>query len=223
MHKLTSLIAAASFLAGAAAFAQGGGNDKAAKPAQPPTKQPVKTTDKAAKLAVGDPAPAIKVEKFIKGEEVTGFEKGHFYVIEFWATWCPPCQKSIPHLTELQKEYKDKNLTIIGVDVAEDSRSGKYDAATLAAVEKFVKDRGDKMNYTVAYDGGAKAMDNAYMKASGQGGIPTAFIVDGDGKIAWIGNPLDDNFKAQIKKVVGGKETKDKKKDKDAQTVKKGG
>lgn len=219
MHKLTSLIAAASLLAGASAFAQGGGNDKASKPAQPAVKQPAKTTDKAVKLAVGDKAPALKVEKFIKGEEITGFEKGHVYVIEFWATWCPPCQKSIPHLTDLQKEYKDKNLTIIGVDVAED-RNGKYDASTLAAVEKFVKDKGDKMNYTVAYDGGAKAMDNAYMKAGGQNGIPAAFIVDGEGKIAWIGNPLDDNFKTQIKKVVGGKE---KKKDKDAETAKKGG
>src|SRR5215472_3894927 len=49
-------------------------------------------------LLVGDPAPKIEVKEFIKGDEVKKFEKGKFYVVEFWATWCPPCRTSIPHL-----------------------------------------------------------------------------------------------------------------------------
>src|ERR1700722_11724957 len=94
-------------------------------------------------LSVGDPAPKLEVKEFVKGKEVTKFEKGKVYVVEFWATWCPPCKTSIPHLTELQK--KNKNVTFIGVSVFE------RDAAA-AAVKPFVKEMGDKMDYLVAID-----------------------------------------------------------------------
>src|SRR5262249_46640344 len=152
------------------------------------------------------------VEKWLKGSEVSNFEKDHVYVVEFWATWCKPCKESIPHLTELQKEYKDK-VTIIGVNVTEDP---KYTPETLTKVDKFVKDMGDKMSYTVAFDGAARGMDKAYMEAANQNGIPTAFIINGEGKVAWIGNPLDKSFDHELSKLAGSKEHKDKKKDKDA-------
>jgi thiol-disulfide isomerase/thioredoxin len=54
-------------------------------------------------VKVGDPAPPLKVEKFLKGDPVKAFKPGHVYVVEFWATWCRPCVASMPHLTELQK------------------------------------------------------------------------------------------------------------------------
>ena len=56
-------------------------------------------------LRVGEPAPKIEVAKWVKGSPTKGFELGKVYVVEFWATWCPPCRTSIPHLTELQKKY----------------------------------------------------------------------------------------------------------------------
>lgn len=144
------------------------------------------------KLGIGDPAPSLKVGKWVKGQPVTEFETGKVYVVEFWATWCPPCRDSIPHLTKLQKEYKDKGVTIIGVS----SEQGG-----LAKVEPFVEDWGEKMEYRVAFDDDRKT-NAAYMEAAGQGGIPTAFIVDQQSRVAWIGHPM--NMDAPLEKIVAG-------------------
>jgi len=59
----------------------------------------------------------------------------------------------------------------------------------LEKVEKFVSEKGEVMGYRVAFDGDGKTFD-AYMKASGSRGIPTAFVVDKSGKLAWIGHPM---------------------------------
>lgn len=158
--------------------------------------------DKGPTLKVGDKAPALEVEKFLKGTPVTKFEEGKVYVVEFWATWCPPCLKSIPHLTELQAKFADKGLTIIGVDVSEDRRA-PYDDTTADTVGKFIEGQGEKMVYTVAFDGASKKMDKAYMEASRSQGIPTAFIIDGKGVVAYIGHPME--MESTLESVVAGK------------------
>jgi thiol-disulfide isomerase/thioredoxin len=140
-------------------------------------------------LKAGDPAPKLSISKFVKGEPVEKFEKGKIYVVEFWATWCPPCRESIPHLTQLQKANADVIFT--GVDVGEDE----------GTVSPFVTKMGDKMDYRVAVDDGG-ATNKAYMDAAGQEGIPTAFIIDKDSNIAWIGHPMA--MEPILKKVVAG-------------------
>ncbi len=148
---------------------------------------PSKQIEKKAMLKAGDRAPEFKVEKFVKGQPITGFEKGNVYVVEFWATWCGPCIKAFPHLSELQKEYKDRGVTIIGTNVWE---TKDYTDETYAKVEKFVADKGDIMGYTVAYDGAGQHMTKEWMSAAGQNGIPAAFVIGRDGNIAWIGHPM---------------------------------
>jgi thiol-disulfide isomerase/thioredoxin len=134
-------------------------------------------------LRIGDAAPALVPGKWIKGEPVKGFEKGKVYVVEFWATWCPPCLMSIPHLTKLQEKHKD--VVIIGQNCSEPDQ---------AKVEAFVKKMGDKMNYRVALDDTSKdeigAMNKNWMIASAARGIPTAFIVDKNSKLVWKGHPM---------------------------------
>jgi thiol-disulfide isomerase/thioredoxin len=167
----------------------------AAAPKQPEGEKAQEKKPEVKKLAAGDMAPALSIEKWVKGEPITGFEKGRTYVVEFWATWCGPCIASMPHLTELQKQYKDKGLTIIGV-TSQDPNN------TLEAVEEMVKDKGDGMGYTVAWDKD-RDTSGAFMKASGQRGIPCSFVVDGQGKIAYIGHPMF--LDPVLEKVVAGK------------------
>jgi thiol-disulfide isomerase/thioredoxin len=139
-----------------------------------------------AKFGVGLPAPALKVEKFIKGDPVSEFKKGHVYIVEMWATWCGPCVRMFPHLSELQEKHKSE-ITIIGVNVWED-RGEEYSAKTLKKVSDFV-DGKNTMRYTVAYDGGSKNFVKNWAEPAMVQGIPHAFVVNQDGIIAWSGHP----------------------------------
>ncbi len=159
----------------------------------------VSSTAAAGGLSIGDPAPKLNVKKFVKGTPVTQFEKGKLYVVEFWATWCGPCRASIPHLTEMAK--KNKDVTFVGVSVWERDQS---------LVMPFVTEMGDKMNYHVAMDavpaggdGSSGAMATTWMTAAEQNGIPTAFIVNKDSKIAWIGHPM--TMEEPLAKIEAGK------------------
>ena len=153
---------------------------------------------------IGDPAPAIAPISWIQGTPVTKFEPGRVYVVEFWATWCPPCIKAIPHLSALQKKYPD-TLTVVGVNVeALLDHEPKVDA-----VPAFMKKWGKDMAYTVAMDDPAKkTISDAWITASGSLGIPTACIVDQHGKLAWVGYPdqvQNYAFDQAIEDTVAGK------------------
>jgi len=180
---------AAMVIAAAAPIALGQ-TDGTAKPASVPAQkiatpagQPAAKAPKAEPtLKVGDKAPQITIEKWVKGEPITGYEKGRVYVVEFWATWCGPCIASMPHLTHLQKEYKDK-VQIIGVTTKDPNNS-------LEQVEKMVSEKGNEgMGYAVAWDEGTKTKE-ALFKAAGQTGIPCSFVIDGTGTVAYIGHPM---------------------------------
>ena len=125
---------------------------------------------------------------YVKGDAVT-LEKGKVAVVEFWATWCPPCKVSIPHLTEIQKQFKDQGVVVIGVS-----------NESVDVVKGFVAAQAKAMDYRVAVDSGGK-VSAGYMRAFGQNGIPTAFIVDDQGSIAWVGHPMAD-LDAALAKVV---------------------
>jgi peroxiredoxin len=138
------------------------------------------TTAVCSATELGDPAPALEVAEWIKGEKVNLTEaKGKkVIVVEFWATWCGPCRTSIPHLTELQKRFQERGVVFVGVS-----------DEPAATVKPFVEEMGDKMDYTVAVDSGRKTF-TAYMDAFGQGGIPHAFVIDMEGRIVWHGHPM---------------------------------
>jgi len=146
-------------------------------------------------LKVGDHAPELAPAKWLKGEPVAKFEKGKIYIVEFWATWCGPCRQSIPHLSKLQGEYKD--ITFIGQDCWERDAAG---------VPAFVEKMGEQMNYRVALDDMSVEprgkMAKTWMAAAGQNGIPTAFVVDKETKIAWIGHPME--LDGVLKQIAAG-------------------
>lgn len=149
-----------------------------------------------ADLKVGDDAPKIFIKDWVKGEPLDLSKLGpkEVAVVEFWATWCGPCRVSIPHMSELQDHFKSKGVSFIGVT-----------AENKETVEKFLGAQWDsRMRYRVATDDGDKTND-AWMKAAGAQGIPTAFVVHA-GKVKWIGHPMDDEFDLTIAKLVGDKD-----------------
>jgi thiol-disulfide isomerase/thioredoxin len=134
-------------------------------------------------LNIGDPAPPLRVREWIKGTPVQGFEKNTVYVVEFWATWCNPCIVAMPHLSAMAAEYKDK-VTIIGIDIYEEKTT------SLEKIKAFIDSMGRRMDYHVATED-SNFMVSGWLEASGErvNGIPRTFVVNANGRIAWIGHP----------------------------------
>ncbi|MBL9139789.1 MAG: redoxin domain-containing protein [Verrucomicrobiales bacterium] len=143
---------------------------------------------------LGMDAPPLKIAKWIQGGPVdmTAGKGKNIYVVEFWATWCGPCRTSIPHLDQLQERFKDRGVVFIGVSNEKPEK-----------VEPFVKSMGAKMRYAVAVDD-ADASVGAYLRAFGVEGIPHAFVIDKQGKVAWHGHPMTSLDRA-LEEMVNGK------------------
>jgi thiol-disulfide isomerase/thioredoxin len=172
----------------------GAGNPK---PAQD-QKEPPPNEKLVPSLKVGDSAPTLNASKWLQGEEVRKFEPGKVSVVEFWATWCGPCIWMMSHTAELQAQYKDQDVTIIGF-TARDLLGVPNN--TEEKVAAFVKKRGPKLKYTFAYADDSTTSD-AWMKAAGRDGIPCAFVVDKAGRIAYIGSPA--YLGVALPKVIAG-------------------
>jgi len=150
-------------------------------------------------LKIGEPAPELSLTDWVRGEPVS-LAKGkgtNVFLIEFWATWCPPCIELIPHNTELQSKYERDGLVVLAI-------TGPGRGESLSVVKRFVRQRGDAMAYTVAYD--AEGTTHArYMGGVGAAGIPYAFIVDRTGNLVWHGHPGDPLMDEIIHDVIKGK------------------
>jgi len=97
---------------------------------------------------------------------------GKVVLLDFWATWCPPCRMSIPELVALQEKYRDKGLVILGVSVDDPKGVSNKD---LKAFKKMAK-----INYPVIrYN--QKVMEDYF--GGERMAIPTMFIIDGTGKV----------------------------------------
>jgi thiol-disulfide isomerase/thioredoxin len=136
--------------------------------------------------------------KDLQGNTVTlASLKGKVVLVDFWATWCEPCQVEIPSLIELQQKYADKGFTIVGVAMDEEGKK---------IVDPFVKvtqyDVGGQkmlMNYPIVLGN-----DDIADQFGGLLGYPTNIILTRDGKIAkkFIGLADQDELESQIKKLL---------------------
>jgi peroxiredoxin len=145
-------------------------------------------TGRAETPAVGAPAPAWQLNDLNgKPVQLSDF-KGKVVILDFWATWCPPCRGEIPDFVALQNEYKDKGLVVVGVSV---------DQGGPGVVSAFAKAQG--MNYPVVM--GDDAVTAAYGDIQM---IPTTFVIDRTGKVAaqHIGGTEKGVFEDEIKKLL---------------------
>jgi thiol-disulfide isomerase/thioredoxin len=129
-------------------------------------------------------APHISVRKWMTDSQYRlDTLSGQPYLVEFWATWCPPCVRNVPRMEKLYEDYSSKGLRIIGLSLDNDTRR----------LEEFVKEH--DIAYPIALDAGT---DKRY----GVSGIPAAFLVDAAGFIVWSGHPASSSLDDAIEKVL---------------------
>lgn len=155
------------------------------------------STRVAADLKIGDPAPPLKIKEWVRGETVNLAKDAakKIHMVEFWATWCPPCKASVPLLTQFQKKHA-KDLVIIGVTDPDPYRNSPTE------IKQFVKEQGKNMMYTVAIDDNG-ATSRAYLPDD-MVGIPYAYLVGRDGRVVWEGSPLDPSLGNVISDMIAG-------------------
>jgi thiol-disulfide isomerase/thioredoxin len=111
-------------------------------------------------------APALTARDLDGREVSTASLRGKVVLINFWATWCPPCRAEIPDLVALQEKYRDR-LQIIGIS---------EDEASPQVVKAFVTEH--KMNYPVVMT--TPELERLF---PGVGALPTSFIVDRESRV----------------------------------------
>ncbi len=115
--------------------------------------------------------------------------RGKVVIVDFWATWCPPCRKGIPDLIDLKKKYGSKGIEVVGISVDADN--------TIGEVVPFIKNYG--INYPVVF--GNSVVVQAY---GGVRAIPTSFVIDKQGKIvaSYEGLMPKSTYENHIKKLL---------------------
>jgi thiol-disulfide isomerase/thioredoxin len=141
-------------------------------------------------LEAGDPAPAFKTALLDGGGEFAlGDLRGKVVLVDFWASWCGPCQKSMPAFDALAKEFPADKFALVGVNVDSD----------LGAAKKALSKR--PVSYTIASDPGGKLPARYGVKT-----MPTAYLIDGDGAIRYVHRGFRDGdvdaLREKIKKLI---------------------
>lgn len=126
--------------------------------------------------------------------------KGKVVLLNFWATWCPPCRHEIPDLVRLQQDLKGKGFTVLGVSLDDEPK-----VAVPIFAKEFAERQGTRFNYPLL--AGNEELARGF---GGIRGIPTTFLIDRKGVIRekWIGPPGEEhedilaNFKKAIKPLL---------------------
>jgi len=141
-------------------------------------------------LKIGDSAPPIKVQTWVRGKPISQFEKGKVYVVDFWATWCGGCIASFPHISSIAEKYKGK-VNFFSIDSYEELGENKGKDPVPVVTEFLKTSDGQNLKLDVCVDGVAKVMYNTWVNTLRRNGFPTTFVVDQEGMIAWVDVNLD--------------------------------
>lgn len=114
--------------------------------------------------------------------------QGRVVLLDFWATWCPPCKKELPELSSMYTEMKDKGVTLVGMTVDQGSKE-----QVAAAVAPF------KLSYPTVLAGEAVQKHFGGIRA-----VPTKFLLDQKGNVVekYVGLVSVEKLKADIEKLL---------------------
>jgi len=132
-----------------------------------------KQAQRPALLKAGVPAPDFTAQKAGGGEVKLSDYRGKVVVLDFWATWCPPCQKSMPHLEEVHKALQGQDGVILAVCVWD----------TRQAFDSWLEANKTKYTYQLAFDPAGRGDNSIAGKLYNVSGIPTTYIIDREGKV----------------------------------------
>ena len=140
--------------------------------------------DEQSAVQIGDIAPPFVVED-VNGNKVSISDyKGKVLLLDFWATWCPPCKDAIPHLNNLQQEFQDTGFTVLGLSI-----DGK-----LEPVKKFYDIHSLKYPVLLA--------DPITIRKYGVAQVPTIYLIGPDGRIVYKQLGMDKYQEEYIKNKI---------------------
>lgn len=139
----------------------------------------------------GMAAPSVKMEKYEGGTLSLADLKGKVVMLDFWATWCPPCQAEMPSLIKLAKEYEGKGLVFVAA-----SRDEMPDAPMF--VQEFVVSRMPELGQYVVYAPDEVA---AVFQVTA---LPTLYFLDREGRVvdAQRGMLTEDALRRRIERAL---------------------
>ncbi len=138
----------------------------AAAEAAAPSSQP-------ALLAAGTPAPDFTVPDRAGSPVKLSDYKGKVVVLDFWATWCPPCQRSLPHTNEVAKQFADKGVVVLAVCVSD----------TQAAFDGWLPKHPEYDAIRFAIDPTKRGSPDVANRLYHVTGIPTQYVIGKDGTV----------------------------------------
>ena len=122
------------------------------------------------RLAIDEPAPEFSV-RTLDGDKVTLDDlEGDVVLVNFWATWCPPCRLEMPGFQSVYDEYKDRGFTVVGLATDDGGRD---------LVESFVQ--ANRITYPVAM-----APEDVRLEYGGVDALPQSFLLDQEGRLRRI-------------------------------------
>jgi peroxiredoxin len=143
-----------------------------------------KETKEKVGLAVSNIAPDFTLKDMEENSHTLSEYRGKVVLVDFWATWCPPCVVEIPHFVKLYNQYKEKGFVILGASLDNNRKK----------LENFVKEQ--EINYPILVNSGKVSTVYAVQA------IPTAYLIDKEGKIRKKFVGYRPGYEKEIEKIL---------------------